>query len=72
MSSSISVLDVVALLTDFPQRSLVQGQVGTVVAKLTDDTFEVEFIDDEGRTYAEAPVGEESLLALHYRPMHAA
>ena len=69
---AISVLDVVALLEDAPAHGLVRGQVGTVVERLDDETFEVEFSDDEGRTYAEAALRAEALLLLHHRPVRAA
>lgn len=71
-ASSLSVLDVVALLTDVPQHGLVRGQVGTIVEILSSDVFEVEFSDDEGRTYAELAVPAPALLALHHRPIRAA
>ncbi len=71
-SSVISNLDVVALLTDIPEQGLVRGQVGTVVERLTDDAFEVEFIDDEGQTYAELALIADQLLVLHHRRVRAA
>ena len=46
------LLDVVALLTEVPAHGLLRGQVGTVV-ELLDGAYEVEFSDDEGKTYAE-------------------
>jgi Domain of unknown function (DUF4926) len=46
------LLDVVALLEDVPSQRLVRGQVGTVVENLGPGVFEVEFGDNEGRTYA--------------------
>ena len=70
--TAISVLDVVALLEDAPAQGLVRGQVGTVVERLDDKTFEVEFSDDEGRTYAEVALRGEALLLLHHRPVRAA
>ena len=48
------LLDVVALLTDVPEHCLVRGQVGTVV-EILDGAYEVEFCDDEGRTYGGVP-----------------
>lgn len=66
-SNAIKLLDVVALTVDLPQRGLVRGQVGTVVEILGTGVFEVEFSDDEGRTYAELPLRESELLVLHYR-----
>lgn len=64
----IKVLDVVALLVDMPEHALVRGQVGTVVEMLDDGMLEVEFSDDQGRTYAELPFRADILLVLHYRP----
>jgi hypothetical protein len=66
-SNSIQMLDVVALTVDLPERGLIRGQVGTVVEILDSGVFEVEFSDDEGRTYAELPLRENQLLVLHYR-----
>lgn len=68
----IAVLDVVAVLADLPEHGLVRGQVGTVVEELDDGVFEVEFSDDEGRTYAEVPLSSDVLLLLHHRPVAAA
>lgn len=52
----IKILHVVALNKDLPERNLLRGQVGTVVEELVPDAFEVEFIDDDGRTYASLPL----------------
>ncbi len=65
------ILDVVALLSDVPEHALVRGQVGTVV-ELLDGAYEVEFSDDEGRTYAELALTPDQLLTLHHRPQRAA
>jgi hypothetical protein len=48
MQRQIKLLDIVALMTDLPERGLVQGQVGTVVEQLADDVFEIEFCDEGG------------------------
>ncbi len=71
-ATSISNLDVVALLADVPDNDLVRGQVGTVVERLTDDMFEVEFVDDDGQTYAELALPADKLLVLHHRRIRAA
>ena len=63
-----ALLDVVALLTDFPEKSLAAGQVGTVVELLDAANLLVEFSDDEGRAYAIAPLQSSQLLVLHYIP----
>jgi uncharacterized protein DUF4926 len=68
----INVLDVVALLVDMPEQGLVRGQVGTVVERLDDGAFEVEFSDDQGRTYAELALSSDAIMVLHHRPVAAA
>jgi Domain of unknown function (DUF4926) len=52
VSEAIKILDVVALTQDVAERGLSRGQVGTVVESLAANVFEVEFCDNEGRTYA--------------------
>jgi Domain of unknown function (DUF4926) len=68
MSKEPSLHDVVALLSDIPERSLSRGQVGTVVELLDADTALVEFSDDDGRAYAITPVKSSRVLVLHYEP----
>lgn len=72
MSKNVQEFDVVALLRDIPEKNLVQGQVGTVVEKLEESIFEVEFSDDEGRAYAMLAVAEADLIILHYSQVKAA
>ena len=68
----IHLLDVVALTADVPDEGLIRGQVGTVVEVLGPDTYEIEFSDDAGRTYAQLPLRGDQLLVLHYEPQPAA
>ena len=68
----IKLLSVVALISDVPERGLLRGQVGTVVETLGPDVFEVEFSDDQGRTYAQLALPGHQLLVLHYQPLRAA
>jgi hypothetical protein len=68
MSQDIQLLDVVALTENIPDRGLLRGQVGTVVESLGPDVFEVEFVDNDGRTYATVSLKERQLLVLHYQP----
>lgn len=70
--TTIKVLDVVALTVDRPEDGLARGQVGTVVEQLAPGMFEVEFSDDDGRTYATASVSGDDLLVLRYRPQRVA
>jgi hypothetical protein len=65
-------LATVALLNDIPERKLRRGQVGTIVERLAPDVYEVEFSDDEGRTYASLAVPAASLIHLHHQPVREA
>ena len=65
------LLEVVALLEDQPDRGLVRGQVGTIVEMLGPDVYEVEFSDDNGRTYATAALQEKQFLVLHHEVVAA-
>jgi hypothetical protein len=71
MPDPIKLLDVVALTEDQPKHNLARGHVGTVVELHEPGVFEVEFSDDEGRTYALLPLRAEHLLVLRYRPQVA-
>jgi hypothetical protein len=68
MSTQPKLLDVVALIEDVPLHRLSRGQVGTVVEVLGPDIFEVEFADDQGRTYATVSLKSDQLLVLHDQP----
>jgi hypothetical protein len=72
MNESVSLLDVVALTEDIPQKNLLRGQVGTVVETLAPGVYEVEFSDDNGRTFAMTSVRESQLMVLRYRPARTA
>ena len=71
-TSAIHLLDVVALTADRPDKGLRRGQVGTVVEVLAPGVFEVEFSDDQGKTYAQLAIPERQLLALHYQSLQVA
>jgi hypothetical protein len=72
MSIKPKLLDVVALTEDLPERKLVRGQVGTVVEDLGPETFEVEFCDENGRTYASIALPADQLMVLLYQPSEVA
>ena len=63
-----SLLDVVALLADIPEKGLARGQVGTVVEPLDGNASLIEFSDDEGKAYAVVACPHTELLILHYEP----
>jgi hypothetical protein len=71
MNARPQVLDVVALTEDFPARGLRRGQVGTVVELLAEGVYEVEFSDNDGRTYAALALRAGQLMVLHHQPVHA-
>ncbi len=71
MKENMKELDVVALLHDIPEKSLVAGQVGTILEILDKDVFEVEFSDDLGKAYAMLALKREDLIHLHYSPVAA-
>ena len=68
MNTTIKLLDVVALLEDLPAHNLLRGHVGTVVELLPGGALEVEFADDQGRTYAQLPLRPEQVIPLRYSP----
>lgn len=68
---AIQLLDVVALVHDLPEHKLIRGQVGTIVELLSPEVYEVEFTDENGRTYASLALRADQLLALHYHPVAA-
>jgi hypothetical protein len=70
-TSPIQLLDTVALLEEVPAERLQRGQVGTVVEILASGLFEVEFVDNEGYTYAVTGLRAEQLMVLHHQPVSA-
>jgi hypothetical protein len=68
----LQLLSVVALMRDMPEAGLVRGQVGTVVEVLGPEVFEVEFSDDNGRSYSSLALRSSDLLRLHHEPLHEA
>jgi len=63
---------VVALIEDLPEEGLVRGQVGTVVESWSPGVYEVEFSDDQGRSYAMLALRSEQLMQLHHEPVRQA
>ncbi|MDQ2946004.1 MAG: DUF4926 domain-containing protein [Acidobacteriota bacterium] len=70
--TEIESLSVVALLEDVPNQRLVRGQVGTVVESLGPGVYEVEFSDDDGRTYASLALRTDQFMRLLHQPSHQA
>jgi len=70
--SEIERFSVVALVEDLPEEGLVRGQVGTVVESWAPGVYEVEFSDDNSKTYAMVALRSEQLMRLHHEPVHQA
>jgi len=68
----MKLFDVVALLQDLPEKGLRRGQVGSVAELLAPGVFEVEFCDNDGKTYASLSLRAEQLLLLHHAAVEAA
>src|SRR3954454_3729684 len=64
----LELLSVVALSDEVPEKGLGRGQVGTIVEALAAGVYEVEFSDDDGRTYAFASFPECQLIRLYHQP----
>ncbi len=70
MTTSIELLDIVALTVDLPEYNLWRGQVGTIVDILAGGSaFEVEFSDRQGRTFESLGLRPDQLMVLHYDPL---
>ena len=65
-------LAVVALTVDLPAQGLARGHVGTIVHVYAPDTFEVEFVEPDGHTYARTTLIADQLLHLHFTAPAAA
>ncbi|GAP97088.1 DUF4926 domain-containing protein [Leptolyngbya sp. NIES-2104] len=65
----MKLLDVVALTKDLPKQSIYKGQVGMIVEAYDSDTFEVEFVDLQGKTYAVETLNADQVMQLHYRSL---
>ena len=65
MTTSIKLLDIVALTVDLPEYNLWRGQVGTIVDILAGGSaFEVEFSDRQGRTFESLGLRPDQLMVL--------
>lgn len=60
----IEIHDYVAVLVDIEKTPITRGTTGTVVSKLSETHFLVEFSDGEGQVYEQLPVHRDNLLVL--------
>ena len=52
MKDPLKLLDVVVLTTDVPEHDLHRGEIGAVVECYAEDSYKVEFVTQDGYTYA--------------------
>lgn len=63
----MKLLNVVALLRDWPDKKLLKGQVGTIVEQLDENVFDVEFVDSRtGKSIAIESFKSDELFLLHF------
>ena len=67
MKQKIELLDVVALAADLPEHGLQKGEIGAVVECYPADAYDVEFVSDDGQTYALVTLTASQLFALKKR-----
>lgn len=61
----IEIHDYVAVLIAIENTPVKRGTTGTVVSKLSDTQYLVEFSDTNGQVYEQLPVHKDDLLVLH-------
>lgn len=71
MNDEIRLLDVVALTTDLPEHNLRRGELGAVVECHPDNAFEVEFVAQDGYTYALVTLRGDQLVPLRQKRAHS-
>ena len=71
MNDEIRLLDIVALTTNLPKHNLRRGEFGTVVECHPDNAFEVEFVAQDGYTYALVTLHGDQLIPLRQKRAHS-
>lgn len=66
----IKLFDVVALIEDLPKYKLRRGEIGAVVEVHPTGSYEVEFVSQDGHTYALITITKDQLIALRQKPLH--
>jgi hypothetical protein len=67
--SKIKLLDVVVLTEDLPAYKLQRGEIGAVVEVHSTGGYEVEFVAQDGYTYALITAKPEQLIPLREKPL---
>lgn len=68
--NTIKLFDVVALTEDLPTYKLRRGEIGAVVEVHPTGGYEVEFVSQDGYTYALITAKQEQLIVLRQKPLH--
>lgn len=71
MNDKIQLLDVVALTENLPEYNLWRGEIGAVVECYPDDAYEVEFVAQDGYTYALVTLRGKQLIPLRQKRDHS-
>lgn len=66
----IKLFDIVALTEDLPKHDLHRGEIGAVVEVHPTGGYEVEFVSQDGYTYALIAAKQEQLIVLRQKPLH--
>ena len=67
----IKLLDVVAITEDLPEHKLWRGEIGAVVECYPGDAYEVEFVAQDGYTYALVTLPGSQLVPLRQKRVHS-
>ena len=70
-TNEIRLLDVVALTLDIPEQKLLRGEIGTVVECYSSDAYEVEFVAEDGYSYALLTLQSDQILPLRQKRDHS-
>lgn len=70
-TDEIRLLDVVALTENLPEYNLWRGEIGAVVECYPDDAYEVEFVAQDGYTYALVTLRGNQLVPLRQKRAHS-
>jgi hypothetical protein len=71
MNDEIRLLDVVALTENLPECNLRRGEIGAVVECYPNDVYEVEFVAQDGYTYALLTLRGDQLVPLRQKRIHS-
>lgn len=71
ISDKIQLLDVVALTEDITEHHLWRGEIGAIVESFPDDAYEVEFVAQDGNTYALVTLRGDQLVPLREKRVHS-